>query len=147
MKKYLYGRNTTYRKYMSSTSRFLSIAKYIVVIHCIKNWIKTFRNQIDILFHLKPRITLFCLLSFAVVCSLSLYHSLSVVISLVVTHYRLLSLVINICNSFSFLVTRCHSLSLWCTTCLAFYKRSLLTAIFNYLVNAHRHYKSWYTTV
>ena len=103
--------------------------------------------QIGLLFLLKHKITLFYLLSFAfiqfmIIChslllivifcySLSfvvirchlLYHSLSLVVSLVVIRYttRLLFVVPRV-------VIRCHSLSFdvtRCTTRLSFYKRSL----------------------
>ena len=119
----------------------------MVVLYCIENWIKLFRNQIVILFLLKHKITLFSLLSFvfirfitrchslplivifchslslAIRCHL-LYHSfqsLSFVLPLVVIGCHSLSfvlpLVASLCHSLSFVITRC-------TTRLSFYRRS-----------------------
>ena len=71
----------------------------IVVIYCIENWIKLFRNQIGLLFLLKHKITLFYLLSFVFICFITRCHSLS----LVIFCYSLSS-VVTCCT------TRCHSL-------------------------------------
>ena len=84
----------------------------IVVIHCIENWMKLFRNQIGLLFSLKHKITLFYLLSFVFI-----YHSLSChSLSLIVIFCYSLSFVVTCCHSLLFVVTccatRCHSLSL-----------------------------------
>ena len=79
----------------------------IVVIYCMENWIKLFRNQIGLLFLLKHKITLFYLLSFVFICFITCCHSLSLI---VIFCYR--------CHSLSFAVscctTRCHR---WITRC------------------------------
>ena len=114
----------------------------IVVTYCIQNWIKLFRKRIGLLFFLKHKITLFYLLSsvfirfitrchslllivifcyllsFAVIRCYLLYHSLSLVKSLVAirctTRCHSLSLVVIRCitcfHSLSLVVIRCHSM-------------------------------------
>ena len=69
----------------------------IVVIYCIANWIKFFRNQIGILFLLKHKIYF------------TYSHSYSFVLSLAVILCHSLSF---FCYSLSFVVTRSHSFSL-----------------------------------
>ena len=83
---------------------------------------------------------LFLSLPFVLIRYHSLYHSLSLVVSLVVTRCHSLSLVVtrfhSLYHSLSFVVTRytrhCHSLSLVvtrCTTCLSFCKRSFFSLL------------------
>ena len=94
-----------------------------VVIYCIKNWIKLFRNQIGLSFLLKYKIKLFYLLSFVFIRFITRCHSLS----FFVTRCHSLSLVVTCCHSLS-LVSLHQSLSLVvtrCTTGLSFYKSSL----------------------
>ena len=72
----------------------------IVVIYCIKNWIKLFRNQICLLFHFETKKTLYFTYS----------HSISFVLSLAVIRFHSLSFFVTCCHSLSFLVlvvTRC----------------------------------------
>ena len=117
------------------------IVEYIVVIYCIKNRVKFFRNQTGFCFTVKLKITLFYSLSFVFICFTTPCHSLS----LTVTCYHLLSFVVtcrhsssfvchSIYHSLSFVVIRCHSLyhslllsDAQCTTRLSFYKWSFLT--------------------
>ena len=75
----------------------------IVVIYCIKNWIKLFRNQIGLLFHFETQKSLY----------FTYPHSYSFILSLAVIPYHSLSffvtrlpLVVTRCT------TRCHTLSL-----------------------------------
>ena len=84
----------------------------LIVIYCIENRIKLFRNQTDLLFLLKYKITLFYLLSFVFIWFITRCHLLS----LIVNFYYLLLFVVPRCHSLYFVVTcyttRCHSLSL-----------------------------------
>ena len=126
----------------------------IVVIYCIENWTKLFRNQTGLLFLLKNHSILL-----TPICINSFYHSLSLIaifcysLSLVVTCCHSLPSVVTCCttrcHSFSLvvplviircpslyyslsfvvqlIVIRCHSLSFVvtrCTTRLSFYKQS-----------------------
>ena len=108
-----------------------------------------------ILFHSEPKITLFYLLSFALIRCTTRCYLLSFVItrcitrchsSFVVTRCHLLSLIITGCHSLSLVgplvvipcTTRCHSLALVvplvvtrCTTRVSFYKRSFLLRSIN----------------
>ena len=70
----------------------------IVVIYCIENWIKLFRNRIGLLFLLKYKITPFYLLLFVFIRFINRCHSLP--------------LAFIFCYLLSFVATRCHSLSL-----------------------------------
>ena len=70
----------------------------IVVIYCMENWIKLFRNQIGLLFLLKRKITLFYLLSFVFIHFNTRCHSAS--------------LIVKFCFPLSFVDTCFHSLSL-----------------------------------
>ena len=113
-----------------SDLQVVCVAEYVIVIQQIKSLIKTFRNQIDLLFYfvLKIKFTIFTcsnLLSFIVKRFMNLCHSLSLVASLAVTRfttrYHLLSLVVIRCHSFN------QSLPLLVTQCtirLPFFKRS-----------------------
>ena len=82
----------------------------IVVIYCIKNWIKLFRNQIDHLFHWEKShyFTYSHLFSFVLSLAVNCCHSLSLVVPLAVTRchslYQSLSFVVTRCT------TRCHSM-------------------------------------
>ena len=78
-----------------------------VVIYCIKNWIKLFRNQIGLSFLLKYKIKLFYLLSFVFIRFITRCHFLL----LAVIRCRSLSLAVTLCHSFH-CTNRCHSLSL-----------------------------------
>ena len=119
----------------------------IVVIYCIENWIKLFRKRIGLLFLLKHKVTLLYLLSFvfirfitrcdslshiAIFCYLLsftvircdlLYHSLSLVVSLVVIRFT------TRCHSLSLVIIRyttcCHSLSLIVILCHSMYHSSV----------------------
>ena len=119
----------------------------MVVLYCIENWIKLFRNQIVILFLLKHKITLFSLLSFVFIRFITRCHSLSLIVifchslSLAIRCHLLyhsfqslsfvLPLVVIRCHSLSFVLplvaSLCHSLSFVitrCTTRLSFYRGS-----------------------
>ena len=119
------------------TSILKNICEWLVlkvVIYCIlQNYSRSrLAFQIDLLFLLKHKITLFYLFSFVFIRFITRYHSLSLI---VIFCYSLSFLVIR-CNllykSLSFfvplVVIRCHSLTFdvtRCTTRLSFYKRSL----------------------
>ena len=115
----------------------------VAVIYSIENWTKLFRYQIGLLFLLKHKITLFYLLSFVFIRFMTGCHLLSLI---VIFSYSLSFVVIRchlLYHSLSLVVpllvirctTRCHSLSLVvfdvtrCTTRLFFYKRSLFYII------------------
>ena len=69
----------------------------IIVIYCIENWIKLFRNQIGLLFLLKHNLTLFYLLLFVFIRFITRCYSLS--------------LIVIFCYSLSFVVIRSHLLN------------------------------------
>ena len=105
--------------------------KWHIEVHTLpKNWKKkSLAIRLVFCFILKPKITVFYLLSFVFSCCTTCWHSLS--------------LTVTCCHSLSFIVicctTRCHSLSLAvirCTTNLSFYKwsswRRKIWAIKNY---------------
>ena len=87
----------------------------LIVIYCIENRTKLFRNQIGLLFLLKHKIILFYLHSFVFIWFITRCHLLSLIVNFyyallfVATRCHLLyhssSLVVTLCT------TRCHSLS------------------------------------
>ena len=94
-------KNTCFEKHLQTL--------LIVVIYCIENWTKLFRNQTGLLFLLKHKIILFYLLPFVLIRFITRCHSLPFFVtrchwlSLVVTHCHLLSLAVPL------VVTRFHS--------------------------------------
>ena len=117
-----------------SDLKIIYIAEYIVVIYCIKNWIKFFKNQTVSFWNLKfLYFTCSHWFSFVVPLAVIRCHSLSL-LSLVLICCHSLSFVVTRCTtrchllyySLSFVITHCHSLSLVATRCtsrLSFYKR------------------------
>ena len=91
IEKYLHDWDKILYWKLTSWSMIVFIAEYLVVIYCIKDWIRLFRNKVDRYFILKTKITLFFLLSIVFIrsttCCHSLllidicYHSLSLVVS------------------------------------------------------------------
>ena len=63
------------------------IAEYLVVTHCIKVWIKFFRDQIELLFQFETE-------NHFVLLALIHLHLLYYFLSFAVTHFHLLSLVV-----------------------------------------------------
>ena len=105
----------------------------IVVIHCIENWMKLFRNQIGLLFSLKHKITLFYLLSFVFICFITRCH---------VIRCHSLSF---FCYSLSFVVTCCHSLLFvitWCVTRCTTRCHSLYLSLSLVVIQCHSIYHS-----
>ena len=107
----LYNRNTNNVFHHVSDVQTICFVEYAIIIHHVKSWIKTFRNQTGLCFIFKLKITLFYLLSSAVICCNSLYQSMSFVVTCCTTR----------CNSMYQLFS--HVVTL-CTTRLSFYKRS-----------------------
>ena len=94
----------------------------IIVIYCIKNWLKLLRNQISLLFHFTS--------------DQSFVSNHSILLTLIRFHSFFLLLIVICCHSLSLIVTRFNSLSFVVTrftTRLSLYKRSLLMDVLNRL--------------
>ena len=77
--------------------------EYAVNTYWIKNWIKFFRNQIDLLFHFETE-------NYSILLALIGFRSFYHLLSFAVTYCHLLSLVFIRFNSLSFVATRCTTL-------------------------------------
>ena len=93
IEKYLHDWDKILYWKLTSWSMIVFIAEYLVVIYCIKDWIRFFRNKVGRYFILKTKSTLFFLLSIVFIRSTTRCHSLL----LIAICYHSLSLVVSRC--------------------------------------------------
>ena len=87
------------------------ITEYVLVIYCMKNWMKFFRNQIGLLFQFETynysislALNCFCLLYHSLLFAFTPCHLLALIVPLVVIRFT------DRCNSFLVVAIRWHSL-------------------------------------